>query len=145
MFLAGGYAQGWEALQAGQVDVSVIAGDVPEELFREVLAHTRVLEQQGPIPSHAVVFSNDLQGPPRADLTNALLALGSDENRELMRKFISGIFVRFEITTTNEHLASLNDFLSATGLAFTEAPPSGGQTTPEPDPEEADPEPDPEP
>ncbi len=120
VLIAGGYSQAWEALKAGQVDVSIIAGDVPDELYREVLANTRVLEQQGPIPSHAVVFSKDLKDPLRSDLKNALLDLGGDEHRDLMRKFVSGIFVRFEETTTEKHLASLNDFLEKTGLAFTE-------------------------
>jgi len=143
VFFAGGYAQAWEALKAGQVDVSVIAGDVPEELYREVLADTRVLEEQGPIPSHAVVFSKDLKDPLRSDLQQALLQLGSEENRELMRTFISGTFVRFEPTTTDEHLAALNEYLEATGLVFTEARASSGpQAGPDPEPDpEADPEP----
>ena len=120
VLFAGGYSQAWEALKAGQVDVSVIAGDVPEELYQEVLDNTRVLEEQGPIPSHAVVFSKDLEDPLRSDLQEALMELGGDEHRELMRKFVSGIFVRFEVTTTEEHLGSLKDFLDETGLAFTE-------------------------
>lgn len=120
VFFAGGYSQAWEALQAGQVDVTVIAGDVPEELYREVLANTRVIEEQGPVPSHSVVFSNDLEDPLRTQLKEALLELGTDEHRELMRQFVSGIFVRFEEATTDEHLASLNGFLEATGLTFTE-------------------------
>ena len=79
-----------------------------------------MLEEQGPIPSHAVVFSKDLEDPLRSDLQEALMELGGDEHRELMRKFVSGIFVRFEVTTTEEHLGSLKDFLDETGLAFTE-------------------------
>ncbi len=118
--LAGGYSQAWEALKAGQVDVSIIAGDVPEQLYNEVLENTRVLEEQGPIPSHAVVFSQDLKNPLRGKLQEALIELGDEEHRELMRKFVSGIFVRFEETTTEEHLATLNEFLEATGLAYTE-------------------------
>lgn len=120
VFFAGGYSQAWEALQAGQVDVSVIAGDVPEELYREVLDNTKVIEEQGPIPSHSVVFSDELEDPLRTDLKEALLELGEDQHRELMRKFISGIFVRFEETTSEEHLGSLNKFLDDTGLSFTE-------------------------
>jgi phosphonate transport system substrate-binding protein len=120
VIFAGGYSQAWEALKAGQVEVSVIAGDVPEELYNEVLGATKVLEEQGPIPSHAVVFSKDLDDPLRSDLKEALLELGADEHRELMRKFVSGIFVRFEETTTEEHLGSLNDYLKLTCLAFTE-------------------------
>ena len=117
---AGGYAQAWEALKAGQVDVTVIAGDVPESLYRDVLANTRILEKQGPIPSHAVVFSKDLQDPLRGQLVNALLQLNEPAHRGLMRKFVSGIFVRFAPATTEQHLGTLNRLLDLTGLEYTE-------------------------
>ncbi len=118
--LPGGYAQAWEALKSGQVDVSVIAGDVSEKLYREVLAATKVVEQQGPVPSHAIVFSKELKDPLRTQLKDALLELGKPELRPLMRKFISGIFVGFIPTTTQEHLASLNRYLELSQLAFVE-------------------------
>lgn len=117
---SGGYAQSWEALKSGQVDVSVIAGDVAEKLFREVLAETRVIETQGPIPSHAVVFAKQLEEPERTRLKDALLELGQPEHRDLMRKFISGIFVSFKPTTNEEHLATLDRFLAQTQAQFTE-------------------------
>jgi phosphonate transport system substrate-binding protein len=117
---AGGYAQGWEALKAGRVDATIIAGDVPETLYREVLAGTRVIEQQGPVPSHGVAFAKHLDAAERAQLTGALLALNAPENRPLMRKFISGIFVSFKPTTAQEHLGPLNRFLDMTGLEFVE-------------------------
>jgi len=120
VFFAGGYSQAWEALQAGQVDVSIIAGDVPIDLYQEVLDNTRVIEEQGPLPSHAVLFANDLEEPLRGRLKDALLELGEEQHRELMRQFVSGIFVRFEETTTEEHLGALDRFLGDTGLAFTE-------------------------
>ena len=118
--MAGGYAQGWEALKAGQVDVTVIAGDVAEKLFREILAGSRVVEQQGPIPSHGVAFAQSLDPESRQALTDALMALNALEHRGLMRKFISGIFVRFEPTTSEKHLAALNNFLRLTNLEFVE-------------------------
>lgn len=120
VILAGGYAQGWEALKNGQVDVTVIAGDVAESLYREVLDNTRVIETQGPIPSHGVVFAKELQEPVRTQLRDALMELGRPEHRPLMRKFISGIFVGFTPTTTREHLASLDSYLATTQLAFVE-------------------------
>ena len=116
---SGGYAQSWEALKSGQVDVTVIAGDVPEKLYREVLAETRVIETQGPIPSHAVVFAKQLQDPARTRLKDALLELGTAEHRDLMRKFISGIFVSFKPTTSEEHLATLDHYLALTQMQFT--------------------------
>ncbi len=117
---AGGYAQGWEALKANQADVTVIAGDVSEKLYREVLAGTKVIEQQGPIPSHAVVFARDLDQAAKTQLRDALLDLGKPEHRGLMRKFISGIFVGFKPTTAEQHLAALDKFLGQTQLAFVE-------------------------
>lgn len=116
----GGYAQCWAALKAGQVDVSIIAGDVAEKLYREVLDGTRILEQQGPLPSHAVVFAKGLQEPLRSKLESALLELGTPENRDLMRKLVSGIFVRFQRSSTEEHVGGLDRALEATGLKFTE-------------------------
>ncbi len=118
VMLAGGYAQGWEALKSGQVDATVIAGDVAESLYREVLDNTRVIETQGPIPSHSVVFAKSLQEPARTQLKDALMELGRPEQRTLMRKFISGILVGFAPTTGAEHLASLDSYLARTQIAF---------------------------
>lgn len=116
----GGYSQCWEALKGGQVDVSVIAGDVPENLYNEVLANTCVLEKQGPIPSHGVLLSKDLQEPLRSRVVDAIVALGAPEHRELMRGFISSIFVGFQKTTAESHLATLREYLQQAGLTYTE-------------------------
>lgn len=120
VLFAGGYGQCWEALKAGRVDVTVIAGDVPEALYREVLANTRVLEQQGPLPSHVVVISPALQEPLRSKVIDALMGLSAPEYRSLMRQFISGIFVGFQKTDAQAHLGSLRDFLKRTHIAFSE-------------------------
>jgi phosphonate transport system substrate-binding protein len=117
---SGGYGQSWEALKAGQVDAIVIAGDVAEKLYREVLDNTRVVEKQGPIPSHGVAFAKQLDPATRDQLRAALMELGTPEHRDLMRKFISGIFVRFEPTTAEQHLGALNRYLAATQAQFTE-------------------------
>lgn len=117
---AGGYQQGYEALRAGQADVAIIAGDVSEKLYREVLANTKVVDQQGPLPSHTVVFAKQLDAATKDKLKAALIALGEERYRPLMRKFISGIFVGFKETSAEEHLGSLAKFLDTTGLAFTE-------------------------
>lgn len=116
VLFAGGYAQAWQALKNGQADVAVIAGDVNAALFREVMAGTRILETQGPVPSHAVVFSKDFAASPRAAaLEGAFLEL-KGEHKELMRKLVSGIFVEFQRTTTEAHTAALDAALDKTGL-----------------------------
>ncbi len=116
----GGYGQCWAALRQKQVDVTIIAGDVSESLYREVLANTRVLEEQGPIPSHGVVLRKDFPVALRARFVGALLELGKPEHRDLMRKLVSAIFVGFRRTTAAEHLAGLNQALELTGFTFVE-------------------------
>lgn len=114
---AGGYAQAWEALRNGQADVAVTAGDINAKLYGEILNGTRVVAEQGPIPSHTVVYSQDFTGAPADALTKALLGL-KDDKRDIMRKLVSGIFVSFEETTTQEHVAGLSSALTTTGLRF---------------------------
>lgn len=114
----GGYGQCWEALRRRQVDVAVIAGDVPSELYNEVLSSSRVIEKQGPLPSHALVVSKSLPSEVRERLREAFLDLGSEQYRDLMRKVVSGLFVRFQETTTDEHLGSLIRFMEITGLTY---------------------------
>lgn len=121
VYFAGGYAQGWEALKNGQVDVSIIAGDVSEELYQEVLNNTRIIHEQGPIPSHGVVFAKDIDSTVKQEIKAALLELGQDdEKRQIMRDLVSAIFVGFQETTAEEHLSSLTRALNATGLGYTE-------------------------
>jgi phosphonate transport system substrate-binding protein len=120
VIFGGGYQQCWEALKGGQTDVSIIAGDVPEKLYNEVLANTRVLEQQGPIPSHGVVVSKELKDPLRKRAIDAITALGEPAQRELMRGFISSIFVGFKATNAEAHLGTLRNYLKQAGLTYTE-------------------------
>lgn len=119
VLFGGGYQQCWTALKSGQVDVTVIAGDVPEKLYREVLAETRVIGEQGPIPSHALVVSKKLEDPLRSKLISAFKELGQ-QNPDLMRSFISGIFVGFQETTAEEHLKGLAHYLELSGLQYAE-------------------------
>lgn len=116
---AGGYRQAWEALKNGQVDVAVTAGDIPYDLFNEVITSTRTIAQQGPLPSHGVVFAKDFTGPEADALKAAFLDL-KDDKRDIMRKLVSGIFVEFAETTTAEHVAPLQEALRVTGIRFGE-------------------------
>jgi len=120
VLFGGGYGQCWQALKQGQVDVTVTAGDIPEKLYNEVISSTRMVEQQGPIPSHAVVFSKELKDPLRSRTVQTITKLGEPEHRSLMRSFISSIFVGFKPTTADEHLGSLTNYLKLVGLKYTE-------------------------
>ncbi|CAG0968241.1 MAG: phosphate/phosphite/phosphonate ABC transporter substrate-binding protein [Candidatus Methanoperedens sp.] len=116
----GGYGPAWDTLKRGQADVGVIAGDVSGTLFKEIMDNTRVIETQGPIPSHGVVFGKNLEEPLRSELINAFMELNEPENNDLMRKLVSAIFVGFKKTSNEEHLAGLSAALNATGYKLTE-------------------------
>ncbi|MBM3910988.1 MAG: phosphate/phosphite/phosphonate ABC transporter substrate-binding protein, partial [Thaumarchaeota archaeon] len=103
---AGGYGQAWEALKANTVDVSIIAGDVSEKLYREVRDNTKVIHEQGPIPSHGVVFSKDIDSQVKSNIKNALLEISKDDqSKQIMRKLVSAIFVEFRETSADQHLS----------------------------------------
>jgi phosphonate transport system substrate-binding protein len=85
----GGYAQCWEALKNGHIDVTIMAGDVPARLYWEAINGSRPLERQGPVPSHVVLVSKRLPPEFREELKKALLEL--NQRQDLMRKFVSAI------------------------------------------------------
>jgi phosphonate transport system substrate-binding protein len=120
VLFGGGYGQCWQALKQGQVDTTVIAGDVPEKLYNEVLGASRTIESQGPIPSHAVVLSKELKDPLRSRVIQSIGKLSAPEQRDLMKTFISSLFVGFKPTNANEHLGSLQKYLKLANLKFTE-------------------------
>ena len=85
-----------------------------------MLANTRVIEQQGEIPSHGVAFASSSRADRGQLKDGAAWSWARRSNRGLMRKFISGIVTRFKPTTGEQHLASLTRYLELTGLGFTE-------------------------
>lgn len=118
---AGGYSQAWEALKSNKVDVSIIAGDVSEKLYREVRENTKTIHEQGPIPSHGVVFSKEMDSDAKMEIKLAMLKMGKDDStKQIMRKLVSAIFVGFEETTAEKHLENLQSALEMTGLKYTE-------------------------
>jgi len=111
---AGGYAQCWEALKRGHVDVTIMAGDVPVDLYWEAINNSRIIESQGPVPAHVVLVSKKLPDDFKRRIVEALKELNN--RPDLMRKFVSAIFVKFEERSVEEHLGPLMEALEGTGL-----------------------------
>ncbi|MEM0444566.1 MAG: phosphate/phosphite/phosphonate ABC transporter substrate-binding protein [Nitrososphaerota archaeon] len=114
----GGYGQCWEALRAGQVDVTVLAGDVSYELYIKAMNSSKVIEKQGPLPSHAVVVSSDLPEDIKQRLREAFMDLAQPQHRGLMKRLVSALFIGFEARTAEEHLGPLERFIELTGLQY---------------------------
>jgi phosphonate transport system substrate-binding protein len=115
VIFAGGYAQCWEALKQGRVDVTVTAGDVPEKLYKEALENSKIIEQNGPNPSHVTLISKDLPKDVKKKLWHALKDLNKEP--EKVKKFVSAIFVKFGVKSKEAHLQPLIDALRETGLS----------------------------
>ncbi len=115
----GGYAQSWKILQAGDVDAIVIAGDIPEDLYLDVMKKVRVVDVVGPVPSHCIVFAKELKEPLRSKIVQAFIELG-EKRPELMRSFVSALFVGFKQTTSEQHLSQLQQYITLTNLKYAE-------------------------
>jgi len=114
VIFAGGYAQCWEALKQGRVDVTVTAGDVPAKLYKEALENSKIIEENGPNPSHVVLISNALPKDVKKKLWYALKDLNKEP--EKVQKFVSAIFVKFGVKKAEDHLEPVIDALRDTGL-----------------------------
>jgi phosphonate transport system substrate-binding protein len=114
VIFAGGYAQCWEALKQGRVDVTVTAGDVPAKLYKEALENSKIIEENGPNPSHVVLISNALPKEVKKKLWNSLKDLNKEP--EKVQKFVSAIFVKFGVKKADDHLKPVVDALRDTGL-----------------------------
>ncbi|MCS7140896.1 MAG: phosphate/phosphite/phosphonate ABC transporter substrate-binding protein [Candidatus Nitrosocaldus sp.] len=110
----GGYAQCWEALKQGQVDVTVTAGDVPAKLYKEAIENSKILEQNGPNPAHVTLISKNLPKDVKMKLWSALRDLNKEP--EKVQQFVSAIFVKFGIRYESQHLGPLMEALRVTGL-----------------------------
>ncbi|MCS7143060.1 MAG: phosphate/phosphite/phosphonate ABC transporter substrate-binding protein [Aigarchaeota archaeon] len=115
----GGYGQCWEALRARQVDVTVMAGDVSYSLYTQAMSASKVLESQGPLPSHGVVVIKDLPNDLKQRVKQAFLELSGPEHQYLMRRFVSSLFVGFEAKSAEEHFSALQKYITLTGFEFT--------------------------
>ncbi|MEM4510131.1 MAG: phosphate/phosphite/phosphonate ABC transporter substrate-binding protein [Pyrobaculum sp.] len=121
VIFGGGYAQCWEALRTGRVDVTVMAGDVALSLYYEAMNNSRVLRTRdgklavaGPNPSHTVLVRKDLPPELKKKIRDVLLEL--NQMPELMKKYVSAIFVKFEERDPIEHLGPLIKALTQLGL-----------------------------
>jgi ABC-type phosphate/phosphonate transport system substrate-binding protein len=67
-----------------------------------------------------VVLSKELKDPLRARVVQAITKLSQPEHRDMMRSFISSLFVGFKPTTTAEHLGPLTHYLKLARLKYME-------------------------
>jgi phosphonate transport system substrate-binding protein len=109
-----GYVSAIERVLDGQAEAAavsdyVIKGD--KHLTQEQKDKLRVLDTQGPVPTHIIAIRNSINAKDAAKLEKALLAF--NKNTELRDRLFTSKLVK---TTSKKHLASLKEAFELTGI-----------------------------
>lgn len=111
---AGGYQQALQALVHGSVEAAA-ASDYAFELYLDEAqrAQVRVLERQGPVPTHGIAVRGDLSEEGKERIRDALLSLNEAPHRELLRSVYGA--ERLVARSHEEHVGALEQALDRVG------------------------------
>ena len=111
---AGGYQQALLALYHGQVDAACVSAYAFERyLTPEQQAEVRVLDQQGPVPTHLIAVRRELSPEFKQRLRDALLGLNAPENQQLLQEVYGA---RGFVAVDDSHVNALKEALELTGI-----------------------------
>lgn len=110
-----GYVSAIERVFAGDAEaaaVSYYVFDKDKHLTPEQRAKLRVLQSQGPVPTHVIAVSDTIPAESKAALKAALLALNEKENSTLRDQLFTSKLVE---TDEAAHLAPVEEALKVVG------------------------------
>ena len=113
---SGGYQQSLNALIAGQVDIAA-GGDHAKYRFLtpEEQNQIKVIEKQGPVPTHGIIYRTDLVSPSLlATFEKAVLDMKS-ERPDLLESALFGA-IDFVPVNHHAHLAELGNAIAKTKI-----------------------------
>jgi phosphonate transport system substrate-binding protein len=114
VLFAGGYQQALQALAHGSVDAAA-ASDYAFDLYLDEAqrARVRVLERQGPIPTHGIAVRGSLPDAWKVRIREALLSLNEEPHRDLLRSVYGA--ERLVARSHEEHVSALERALVLVG------------------------------
>ena len=104
-----GYVSAIERLFSGEAEAAAVSYYVLDEdkhLTAEQRARLRMLDQQGPVPTHVIAVRSSLPEADRARLREALLSLNSPEHAQLRDKVFTSKLVEVDEAAHLETIAS---------------------------------------
>ena len=118
VLFSGGYQQALNALIEGQVDIAA-GGDHAKYRFltAEELEQIKVIERQGPVPTHGITYRTDMVSPDVITKFEKAVLDMKTERPELLDKALFGA-TDFTPVNHHAHLAALDN-----ALAITQIPP----------------------
>jgi phosphonate transport system substrate-binding protein len=102
-----GYVSAIEKVLAGEAEAAAVSAYViegNEHLDEAVRARMRVVDRQGPVPTHVIAARTSLDAATRESLRDALLALDAEEHRDLREALFVSRLVEVD---ADEHLGDL--------------------------------------
>ncbi|HYF52445.1 MAG TPA: phosphate/phosphite/phosphonate ABC transporter substrate-binding protein [Planctomycetota bacterium] len=117
VFFGTGYVSAVERVLKGDAEAAAVSDyvfDKDKHLTAEQRAQLKVVQQQGPVPTHILAVRTTLPKDLKDKLKAALLKLNEEANHALRDKVFTSKLVEAD---TEKHLASLTEALKLTGQA----------------------------
>lgn len=116
VLFSGGYQQSLTALIEGQVDIAA-GGDHAKYryLTPDELSQIKVIERQGPVPTHGITYRTDLVSPEIITKFEKAILDMKTERPDLLEKALFGA-TDFTPVNHHAHLAALDNALASTQI-----------------------------
>lgn len=119
VFFGVGYVSGIERVFAGEAEAAAVSDyvfDQDKHLSADQRARLRVIQAQGPVPSHVIAVRASLGAAEADAIRAALLSFNEAANMELRDRLFT---TKLVVTDEEEHLAALNEALAFAERALT--------------------------
>ena len=119
VFYGVGYVSGVERVFAGEAEAAAVSDyvfDQDKHLTAEQRARLKIIQSQGPVPSHVIAVRASLPEAQREALKAALLAFNDSANTELRDRLFTTKLVE---TNEQAHLSALTEALALAERALT--------------------------
>jgi phosphonate transport system substrate-binding protein len=120
VFFGVGYVSAVERVFAGEAEAAAVSDyvfDRDKHLSAEQRAKLKVIQSQGPVPSHVIAVRASLPETERAAVQAALLAFNDSANTALRDRLFT---TKLVVTSEEQHLAALTEALALAERALTQ-------------------------
>lgn len=120
VFFGVGYVSAVERVFAGEAEAAAVSDyvfDQDKHLSAEQRAKLKVVQAQGPVPSHVIAVRVSLPAAEREALRAALLAFNESANTALRDRLFT---TKLVVTTEEAHLSALDEALALAERALTQ-------------------------
>lgn len=111
-----GYVSALERVFDGSAEAAAVSDYVlldNKHLTPEQIARLKIVDRQGPVPTHILIVRNSLEGATQSRVRDAFLTLNQASNQTLRDQLFGGKLVN---VNSSEHIRSLEEAIVNTGV-----------------------------